>query len=78
MLSCASLKGIVALSHIPQLSVNCPCEAITRKAEQGTRGFTRGALLSIPSLQDQIALEGRRFGEVRERNQGKRRSDTEV
>jgi hypothetical protein len=27
MLSCASLKGIVALSHIPQLSVSYPQEA---------------------------------------------------
>jgi hypothetical protein len=24
MLSCASLKGVVALSHVPQLSVSCP------------------------------------------------------
>ena len=26
MLSCAPRKGIVALFHVPQLSVNCPQE----------------------------------------------------
>jgi hypothetical protein len=45
MLSCASLKGVVALSHAPQLSVDCPREATTRKSELGTRDFTRGILL---------------------------------
>ena len=30
MLSCASLKGIVALSHLPQLSVSYPQEASVR------------------------------------------------
>ena len=51
MLSCASLKGVVALFHAPQLSVNCPQEATTRKSEPGTRDSMRGALLSIPPLQ---------------------------
>ena len=44
MLSCASLKGIVALSHAPQLSVSYPQAAQRLAIEYGHEGIPRVAI----------------------------------
>ena len=45
MLSCASLKGFVTLSHAPQLSVTYPQEEQLGNRSWPRRDSTRGALL---------------------------------
>jgi hypothetical protein len=44
MLSCASLKGVVALSHAPQLSVSYPQAAQRLAIEYGHEGIPRVAI----------------------------------
>ena len=56
MLSCASLKGIVALSQAPQLSVSYPQEAQRSAIEYRHEGIPRVAICLEDNSRNAILL----------------------
>ncbi len=58
MLSCASLKGVVALSHTPRLSVSYPQAAQRPAIEYGHEGIPRVAICLDDTSRKAILLLG--------------------